>query len=289
MNATRHDFARPGKLAGELEQLLTTWLKAATALASRSWVKALVFEATLAPGAPESARPGDALARLPDPALAYRILLAPDALTLLVFPRPVVLAMVAGLQGDAGDTSAADQELTTVEESLWQFFLQEHLLPGLQGAWPGAGDITPRLQQREPNPQWTRIFADAGNVVVCPLVLRGPFGEQTCYLLLPFRGMVGLLGETSRQPGAAPAISGPASPLVEALVRELPVEIAVSLGTAEISLQQLARLGVGDMLVLDQRVSEPLTAAVGGGKKLRGWAGRVGAWKAFQIVSLTGG
>jgi flagellar motor switch protein FliM len=287
MKVERHNFAKLGKLAGDLEQCLTTWLEAAAALASKNWIKVLPFEFKLTCGPLETARPASALAQLPDPAVAYKVALPLATSTLLAVPRPVVLAVVAGLLGDAGGALPADRELTAVEDSLWQYLLQDFLLPALKETWQGTTPIALDLEQREPHPQWSRAFVGGGNLVACTLAAQGPFGTQPCRWLAPIKGLLGLLGLTVRQPGEPAAEPAGPSPHLAALVRELPVEIAVELGKADLSLLQLARLGVGDMVVLNQRVTEPLVASVGGGQMLRGWAGRVGNWKAFQIESLT--
>ena len=63
------------------------------------------------------------------------------------------------------------------------------------------------------------------------------------------------------------------------------LEISVQLGAARLPLHQLTRLRVGDLVILDQRVHEPLAAFVAGEQKFKGWPGRAGARQAFQIDS----
>lgn len=75
---------------------------------------------------------------------------------------------------------------------------------------------------------------------------------------------------------------------LEPLVCELPVEISVLLGTIDLPFSQLARLRPGDLVILNQSVSEPLTALVAGEKKFQVWPGRVGSRPAFQIKSSIG-
>ncbi len=283
MNAVRYDFAKPGKLPGELEQRLTAWLKAAGALAARRWPKALPFAAALAPGTVQTARPRHGLAALPDPGVAYQLRLQGEP-ALLVLPRPAARALVAGLLGDAAGALAADRELTPVEESLCQYFVEELLLILFRETWPGAAALELALGPREPNPQFTRAFGDSGNLVACTLAISGPFGKDYLHWLLPVKTLATLFGDPAASTLPAADAAG-----IETLVGELPVEIAVVLGQAELALSQVARLGVGDIVVLDQRTGEPLAASVGGGPKLRGWAGRVGNRLAFQIDSLSDG
>ena len=73
---------------------------------------------------------------------------------------------------------------------------------------------------------------------------------------------------------------------VEVVVRELPIEVTVDLGVVELPLSQLASLSPGDLLILNQRVSEPLIARVDGQAKFRGWPGRVGLRQSSQFASL---
>ena len=69
-------------------------------------------------------------------------------------------------------------------------------------------------------------------------------------------------------------------------MREMPVEVSVRLGAAVLRVSQLAGLRAGDLVILDQPVSGPLTAAVAGETRFRVGPGRVGSKQAVQIESL---
>jgi flagellar motor switch/type III secretory pathway protein FliN len=75
-------------------------------------------------------------------------------------------------------------------------------------------------------------------------------------------------------------------PRLETLVRDLPVEVSVTLGNVELPLAELSRLREGDVVILNQRTSEPLTALVAGARRFRVWPGRLGSQQAFRIESL---
>ena len=128
----------------------------------------------------------------------------------------------------------------------FRYFVQDFLLPVFQEAWPGTMPLVPALDRLEVNPRWSRVFADVGHLLSCGFVMRGAGGEQLCQWLVPQKGLLGLLGEVTQQHGESAAVPTEGSPSIETLVRELPVEIAVQLGSAELSLSQLARLDVGD-------------------------------------------
>ena len=65
---------------------------------------------------------------------------------------------------------------------------------------------------------------------------------------------------------------------------ETPVELKVHYGNTTITGNQLLRMQVGDVLVLDTDVEDLLTCTVAGVGKYQGIAGTVKAMKAFQII-----
>ncbi len=278
------NFRKPGRLASDLEQRLAAWLRDGCALAADRWARHMAFRVELALQGLEIVRPADGLARLPEVSVGYRLGLTGDALaTLLAFPRPLALALVGGMLGDPGAELPADRELTVIEESLLEYVAQHLLVPLLRETWPGLEPLAVELGQKEPNPKFTRAFPPDQNVVVCTFAARGPFGEQPWFWMLPQKGLLELFGRSAGQ-GAAQAAE--ARPRLEAVVRELPVTVSVVLGSVELPLSHLARLRPGDLIILGQRVSEPLAASVAGAKKFRVWPGRSGSRQAFRVDSL---
>ena len=72
---------------------------------------------------------------------------------------------------------------------------------------------------------------------------------------------------------------------LEKLVLCAPAELQVRLGKANVRLSRLADLKQGDIIVLDQRIEDPLVAELGGQPMFRGWGCRVGKQQVFQIDS----
>jgi flagellar motor switch protein FliM len=286
MTVAPYDFCKPGRLASDRENRLASWLRLACALATRQWPKRLPFAAEWTFHASDTYRTVDGLARLAETAVAYRLGLAGGKVTTLVaLPRPLVLAIAAGMVGDAGKALPADRELTVVEESLFEFFVKHYLLPPLHETWPGPDAARLELLQSEPNPRWSRLFVADAPLVMCTFLLAGPFGVEEWFWLLPREGLLLLLDQPEQSPASA-AEAAAAKPRLEAIVSELPVEIRVRLGTVEVRLSQLSNLRVGDVIVLNQRVGEPLTASIAGEKKYRGWPGRAGTRQAFKVDSF---
>lgn len=284
MNATPYDFRKPSRLAADLEQELVAWLTSGCALVPEKWAKHLAMPIEHAVTRIETARPSDALAELSDAVVAYLVAVGPEPInTLLLLPRPLVLALVAGMLGDACTELPADRSLTPVEESLTEYLLQQ-LLKAIQESWPGDEPLAVNFKNGEPAPKRTRVFAPDDNIVRFTLSMRGPFGEQPWEWLLPQKGLTNLLCHSVA--GLGTAQDQGARTRLESLVGEMPLEVSVRLGSAVLHVSDIVGMQAGDVVLLDQPISRPLSAAVAGATRFRVWAGRVGAKQAFQIESL---
>jgi len=76
---------------------------------------------------------------------------------------------------------------------------------------------------------------------------------------------------------------------VEKLVRNWTADLSVELGTVNMPLGQVANLRPGDVLILDQRVNEPLKATVEGREKFRVWPGQIRSRLGIQVESVKTG
>ncbi len=280
-----YNFRKPDRLAGTLEQRLTAWLRVAGQLAAVRAARLLPFRLEMAPHGLEIASPSEVLARLSDSMIGYRVAFAGQSPTMLfAWPRPLALALVSGLLGETPAALPEDRELSAVELSLFEYLIQDLPALVLQETWGGATSLRLTVSEREPSPRWTRLFVKAEQVLQCALTMRGSFGEQDWYWLAPYQVMRELVTNAGEDESALIPQDGRRK--LETLVRDLPVELAVELGTVELTLSQLAALAPGDLLILNQRVCEPLTVRVDHRAKFRGWPGRVGTRQSLQIESL---
>lgn len=284
-----YNFARPGRLPSDLEQRLRAWLKAVFALAASDWAKRLPFPVTLTAHELFGVPAADAMEMVPENAFGNRLTEPRLGVSLLAVPRPLLLALVAGLLGDAAGALPPDRDLTPVEESLWDFFVRNFWCPVLGQTWPASEMLAPAPEKAETNPRYARIFPRGESVVVCVIALQGPFGEHDWYWLLSQRALAAQLTPAVPAPTPATAPSRPARERLEGLVRDLTLEVGVSLGSVEVPLSQISRLRVGDVVVLDQRCGEPLTVSVEGKKKFLAWPGRAGNRQALMIQGLLEG
>lgn len=286
MSPRAYDFRKPPRLAGGLEQRLESWLRSAAQLAGQRCQRHVPLGLEVTLRAVETLRPEDALARLPEAAVGFRALVGEQNIaSLFVWPRPLALALVGGALGNVVRDLPPDRDLTVVEESLCEYLMQQLLAAALCDTWPGPASLPVAVRQREPAPRWARLLCPLERVLLCTFAVGGVLGEQSWYWLAPPQGPLEELASLGRPPEAAEQVGGRK---LESFVRELPVEVVIDLGSAEVTLSQLAALKPGDLLILGQRVSEPLPGRIDGKNKFRAWPGRVGSRQAVQVESLNG-
>jgi flagellar motor switch protein FliM len=272
MTIAAFDFRKPPP--GELGRQANKWLTAACKRATASWSRALPYPTELALGPVEVVSAGVGLDSFPDDATAIPLNTpaAADGTVLLVFSRPVLLALLAGLVGETPTALPADRDLTELELSLIGFLAQELFLDALEKSWPTvpAPKLTPGAPT-SPRIAWTGGENDLA--LFTQLKLTAPFGEHPVYLLVPRTGIWAKLGASPAKP--KPPAAAP-SEQIQALVREMAVELTVVLGSAELSMQDLANLTAGDVVVLRQKVDRPLEGQLSGMPKFRVWPGVIG-------------
>lgn len=274
------DFRKPPP--GEFGRRASAWLTAACRRTAGPWARVLPFPAALAVGHIEVVGAAAAFAALPEDAVGVPVSAGAEPAALLVFRRPFLLALLSGVVGEAVANLPEDREATEVEASLVGYAVRELFLDPLERGWP-AGDA-PQLAAgalAAPRLAWTTGGGELTDLALfATLDATAPFGQQPVYLVVPRDGPWAALAAA---PDSAPR--APVAPVahIEALVRQMPVELEVLLGSADVSMSELRALRTGDVLVLGQKVDEPLDGLLAGARKFRVWPGTVGAKAAVQV------
>jgi flagellar motor switch protein FliM len=276
------DFRKPPP--GELDRQTAGWLNEACYRATVAWAKQIPYSAELQSKGVASVTAGDGLNALPADAIGFPVKAASiiDDSFLIAISRPLVIALLSGLMGEKVASLPSDRSLTSLENSLCSYMIRELFLAPLESAWPLPDPVklsVTTVGGGAPRTLWRVAAADPS--LLATLHVLTQFGEHPCYLLLPRSQL------WTRLADPPPAKASPHKAVerehIESLVHEMAVEVGVTLGTAEMSLFDLARLQAGDLLILKQKVSEPLQASVGGSPKFRVWPGAVGSHQAVQV------
>lgn len=279
MTPDAYDFRKPPP--GELERHMVKWLTLAARQAAGIWARLIPYSTELKAGPVVSVTATQGLNALADDTmgLPFTTADAADGVVLLAIQRPLLLAILAGLLGETPASLPADRDLTDLESSLVGYLTRELFLTPLEKSWPGADvPVLAAAAPGTPRAVWRVPGGDA--ILLSSMFLSTPFGEHAFQVLVPRLGRWEQLA--SGDPRGKPIPPAPREQL-EAIVREMRVDVAVVLGTAELTMRELAQLKSGDLVVLRQKVTQPLDGFISGARKFRVWPGVVGTRAAVVI------
>ncbi len=276
--AKAFDFRKPCRLDLAIEHRMLDWQRTACKLLPDKWSNYFQFEAGTSPLKLETIQADSH--ELPAHVQAFMLKFRGQPhTTLLGFPTALSIALVEGVLGGIPSEYSAERPLTDIESSLLEVVVQI-FLEATNEAAISCGLPQCDLAGRESAPHLIRLFPGTDELVMLTLRVQMPFGDQEFFWIWP-------------EPLADqlfPADQG-ASPTefkdeLQHIAKRIPINMSVRLGEATIDVAELARLTVGDVLVLDQRVSEPLKCLLSDQVFLEGWPGQQSSRRAIQIHRL---
>lgn len=270
------DFRKPPP--SSLESKVNSWLTEAAKNRSRIWSKYFEVESTLILESVNSMSTAAAFQEVPVHPMAFRLKSqdVTDFVPLLVLSRSVVIGLIAASLGTILDQMPEDRSLSELEESLCDLVIQKLFLELVQSAWPSVNPLKLSVDAHG-EPLSTNLIEMTELVLVARWLLELPFGKTTVLFIIPRTGPVAGLARV------ATSFVQPDREHIESLVKEMRVDVTVLLGAASVSMLQLASLKPGDVLVLNQKVADPLSAKIAGLDKLKVWPGAVGRRQAVQV------
>jgi flagellar motor switch protein FliM len=282
MTIQPHDFSRPPRLHPDHKAKLVQWLGQANSL---------LVEMLAAMSVPVEIRledcstvwAADAVHDWSERSMAFQVSLAGcEARSIFAIPNPLAQVLIGCLLGEQLTELPAERELTPAESSVGEFLVLT-VLKSLTGAWPGDTPLELRVGERETNLRRSKTFKSVESLAVCRSTIQTAAGSTSWCWMLANEFLTHLFGVTERTRTAAQ--DAPTRVQLESLVRGMTTEVAIRLGGVQLTAPQLAKLQVGDLVVLDQRVGEPLRATIGDEPRYLGWPGRVGDRQAYVIES----
>ena len=282
MTITAHDCTRPAGLAPELRTRLARWLGRSNTLLGELF-GAMSVSAEFKYEDSSTVSPTESLAKWSDKSLGYGTrLVGHDSVSLIALPNPLLQDLVGGLIGEQLKGLPPERDLTPAESSVAEFVV-DTILKSLNESWQDDHGIELKPGDPEPNLRRTKLFRPSEPIVVCRSTVRTSLGDSHWSWMMTNEYLSALFNLPVRSTKPAGEVS---RKKLEQSILEMQTEIEVRLGGVQLTGPQLARLRVGDVVVLDQRVSEPLQASVRGEPKFLGWAGRVGNRQAFEVESV---
>jgi flagellar motor switch protein FliM len=195
------------------------------------------------------------------------------------------LTVVDRLLGGSGNRVGNIRELTIIEQNILRKMV-ESALSILTDAWRHVYRLNLYIESFESNPQFVQIApaSETAAVVSFEIIIRDmTFPMNLCFPYFVLDPLIQNLS-TSWSNVAVKRISTRDSESLRTRVKLSKLPVQVRLGSVKMSMQDVARLRVGDVIRMDERSDEYLKVIVNGKTKFWGEPGISKARKAVRIV-----
>ena len=207
-------------------------------------------------------------------------MMATDAATVYLF--------VDHFFGGANQTQVKPegQDFTLIEQRVMRTVMSIGL-KNLQKAWDSVLSLVIKSIRAEMNPQLASIVLPADIVIVVTLGVELGNAVGDIHLCLPYAMLEPIRNrlQVSFQNEVAGVDKGWIKRFSNRL-KDAPVNISVTLGETELSVEEFMHFAPGDVITLNKSTAQPLIATVEGMPKFSGFPGTTKGRQSFQIQDI---
>jgi flagellar motor switch protein FliM len=286
-----YDFVRPNKLSGEqlrsLQRLHESIAQNMTmALSTYLRINLEVNIVSLGELTFEVFRNS-----LPNPTVINVLSLEPlPERAIATMDMKLAFSLLDRMLGGQGKPLDKLRPLTTIEQSLLDNVIRRFLEQLAEG-WSELAKFSAVVEAREMDPQFVQVIPSSEMVLVSTFSLAAP-GElepgEMCFCV-PFISLDGVLPRLGNQFRFA-SMQRQQTPQQRSylgrVVNDSSLTLQTVLGTTTLSVDEVMRLEVGDVLVLDQRSDDQLRGFVEGRLRVVGRPGRIGKKNGFLVEKV---
>ena len=220
--------------------------------------------------------------RWEEPTLSAEVQLRDGAVSgMLVGARSELRKLLMDILGSTDGGEASDRELTSIESSLCEMIF-EQAANTLAESWPKQEPLTVQLQPMDSQPAESRLYSPEEMLLKSGLLIKLGSESVSLQLMLPKLATTKLLGVSLKSPSAPKS----GTRLDPERIADIRVEVSAGLGTTDLPMTELASMAVGDIIVLDQSIGQPLTLFANEQPAFEAWPGRKNQTQAMQITSF---
>lgn len=204
----------------------------------------------------------------------------------------IAYSMLDRLMGGAGSSYSNVDNLTEIETKIMTN-LFERSFDNLREAWENIVEIDPMLIEMEVNPQFLQMISPNETVVV--ISLNTVIGETSgminiCVPHVVLEPIVPNLSVRYWMQTNTKEISPEQTKMLEGRIKQSELPLIAELGKTSLTIEEFLHLNVGDVVMLDQNISDPLILNVGTLPKFLVQPGKLKKRMAVQILEpLKGG
>nr|HDM59114.1 flagellar motor switch protein FliM [Bacillota bacterium] len=228
------------------------------------------------------------LMSLPDPTCLNILSMKPlEGNAALEMNPSIVFPVIDKLLGGPGLPLAEVREMTDIEFGIIEGMLKRSL-KDLEDAWSQAIEVEIAIVDRETTPQLMQIAAPNEPVVLVTFEIKIADLSGMMNLCIPSRMLEPVMNRFT-QDWYSLSVSNRPEKIglwINELLNEVPLPVSVFLGETKLAVQDIVNLEKGDIVVLGNHTSTPLTVRVGGVPKFRASIGEHGHRAAVKILSM---
>jgi len=205
--------------------------------------------------------------------------------SLLVMEGTLVFSFVDNLFGGKGvsQVKLEGRNFTSIESKIIGKIVKI-ALSGFQQAWSDVYQIKTVFTRSEMDPQFAGIVTPNDMVIVIRFIVDLENASGSMTLCIPHATLEPVRDKLRyRFQGERLEADHKWRSYIERRIQELRIDLGCSLGTAQVTGKELLEMKLNDVLVLNQKVSDPIVINVEGIPKFKGRAGTYNKRKAIRI------
>ena len=229
---------------------------------------------------------------LPNPTAFTLVQAAPLEGQFCIEMSPLIIYPIIDrlLGGNNRELSIPKRPMTLIEARLVNRIL-ELGMNALTEAWSGVKAIDFEIDSMESNPHLVQIVPPNEVVVVIGFEIRLGSRAGTMSLCMPYNAIEGVMDDLSAENWLVAGRHESETAAEQAIVERLnhsTLQMEATLAETSITLAELGKLEVGDVILTNRSASEPITVTVEGQPKFEASMGQHRGQRAIRIESTAG-
>lgn len=198
----------------------------------------------------------------------------------------ITFTIIDKLFGGMGEPSKISRELTDIELSVIETIIVK-ILNNLREAWTNVIDLRPRLSNIETNPQFAQIVPPNDMVVLITLETKVGDVEGMTNLCIPYITIEPVISKLSAQYMYSSIRKGATDEnlsVIQSRLEKVTLPIIAELGEVQVSVHEVLRLALGDVIMLPgTKVDSDMILKIGGRRKFKCRPGLVSNRMAVKV------
>ncbi len=201
----------------------------------------------------------------------------------------ITFIMIDRLFGGKGEPGTkVNRDLTDIEQSVMEGIIVR-ILANMREAWTQVIDLRPRLQQIETNPQFAQIVPPSEMVILVTLEIKVNDESGMMNICIPYITIEPIVSKLSSQFWFSSVRRSSTTQYLGTIKEKLSdvdMELIAEIGSLNVPIRDVLGLHIGDVIrLVNTKITDPLTLAVGSKKKFYCQPGVVGKKMAVQVIS----